>query len=257
MAGSLFPRVVAGAVLLCVFGAAAEAAQVTRAIRNVQVLPAQGAASAAKAGTPVPDGAALRTGPDARAELTFSDRTVTRLGGKTILRVKASARDLHLEEGAVLFHAPRQARGARIATGTITAAITGTTGLVERFGTAYFKLLVLEGTARVFVPKLGESVLVTAGQMLISKPDARVLPEPVHFNIEHLYRTSLLTRREFAPLPSHDAILQAIRKQKSDPKLLETNLIIYGRGTLVNLVESTPTPAAAKPPTSPARAGKR
>ncbi len=225
--------------------APAETSRVTRTVKSVKLVPPQGAARAASLNDIIPPGAALRTGPEALAELTFHDHTLTRLGGNTVLRIPTGTRDLQLEEGAVLFHAPKSARGARITTGAINSEITGTTGLFERNGTAYFKLLVLEGTARIYLQKLGESVLVEAGQMLIGRPDAKLLPEPVHFNIEHLYRTSLLTRREYAPLASHSAVLRAIQTQKRDPKLIETNLIIYGRGTLVNLVEPTPSSKAA------------
>ena len=84
---------------------------------------------------------------------------------------------------------------------------------------------------------------MTAGQLLITSPKAEGLPEPVHFDIEHLYKTSLLTNNDFAPLGSRAAILQAIAKQKSDPQFVPTNLVIFGRGTLVNLIPPSKTPA--------------
>jgi hypothetical protein len=92
---------------------------------------------------------------------------------------------------------------------------------------------------------VGESVLVSAGQLLLTRPGARKLPEPAHFDIAQLYRTSVFTSSGFRPLANAAAIERAIEKQKSDPDFTRTNLVIFGRGTLVNLVEPTPTPSAA------------
>jgi len=60
--------------------------------------------------------------------------------------------------------------------------------------------------------------------------------------------------RDWAPLASSGRIEAEIRKQQADPDFTPTNLVIYGRGTLVNLMPPTPTPTpkpagAAKQPT--------
>jgi hypothetical protein len=44
--------------------------------------------------------------------------------------------------------------------------------------------VVLEGTARLYLPgRLGESTLVKAGQMIIMRLDAKMIPEPVDVDI--------------------------------------------------------------------------
>ena len=130
----------------------------------------------------------------------------------------------------------------------------GTTGIIERYGSAYVKILVLAGTARVYLGKVvGESVLVNPGQMLITRPGAATLPEAVHFDIAQLRKTSLLMGRDFAPLASSAAIENEIRKQRSDPDFTPTNLVIYGRGTLVTLVPPQPVPAKSPKPEKTAR----
>ncbi len=136
----------------------------------------------------------------------------------------------------------RRSCGAARSTSTLAAG----TGLIERNAGAYLKVLVLEGEVRVYTRRFGESIVVGPGQLLITNPAADRLPEPVHFNIEQLYKTSALTRAPFAPLPSRAAILRAIAKQKSDPQFVPTNLVIFGRGTLVNLIPPKPTPTPAK-----------
>lgn len=234
-------------------GAHAEAAtpRLTRVIKEVQLETLQAAPRGAAQGDVLRGGAVVRTGREARAEISFANRAVTRLGGKTILKLHEGR--MNLQEGAVLFQAPGDA-AAKIRSGGVTIGASGVTGLVERFGKAYIKVLVLEGTARVYVEsRVGESVLVEAGQMLIMKPNPKVLPEAVHFDIEQLSRTSLLMNPDFAPLASRASIAREIEKQKSDPDFIRTNLVIFGRGTLVNLVEPAPT----RPPMSPPKPNPR
>jgi hypothetical protein len=218
------------------FGQSAPAGRVMQVIRSVRTVAPDGKESQTRANEQVANSSSIRTAANGRAELQFPGRALVRLGGNTALQIRNQSRDLHLQDGLVLFRAPRTAGAARLTTGRVTVQLAGSTGLVERFGPHYYKVLVLEGTARVFLPKVGESVLVQPGEMLIGKPDAHQLPEPVHFNIEQLYRTSALVAAPFRQLPSHSTIQQAIQQQKNDPRFAETNLVIFGRGTLVNLL---------------------
>ena len=250
-----------GAVLFCgapnFFAADLSAARVSRVFKDVKLVAPGSSGRAVKSGGTVPEGAAVRTGAAARAEIMLPGPAVVRLGGKTALALKArpllrsrygSANGWELGEGLVLFQVPKQPGATQIKTGAINAEVRGSTGLIERNGGAYVKILILEGEARIFTSRMGESIVMTAGQLLITSPKAEGLPEPVHFDIEHLYRTSLLTNKDFAPLGSRELILQAIQKQKSDPQFIPTNLVIFGRGTLVNLVPPKQNPRTTRKP---------
>jgi len=202
------------------------------------------------------DGTAIRTGVDSRAEIAFDGQSLVRSGANTLFLVRKGTRDLDLEEGAILFSVPLGISGPTIKTGALTVEIAGTTGIIERHGGEYVKILLLQGEGRAYLRRIGESVLIQAGQLLITKPQAESLPEPVNYDIGQLYKTSLLTNLDFAPLQSKSLIDQEIEKQKSDPNFIPTNLVIFGRGTVVNLVEPTPSSAGSADPTaspSPAR----
>jgi quercetin dioxygenase-like cupin family protein len=219
----------------------AGAARITRMKKEVKIAPGRTMPARAASGRDqLSNGGSIRTGADGEAELTFPDQTVTRLGDQSAAELTDDSRTLELREGAVLFSAPKSGR-VKVRSGGITASIGGTTGIMERHENLYLKILVLEGTVRVYSDKIGESVLVTPGQMLITKPGTQTLPEAVHFDLSQLYRTSTLVNSGFAPLARRDEILRAIKKQQSDPDLIHTNLIIYGRGTLVNLLPPAPT----------------
>lgn len=231
-------------------------ARMTRVIKDVKILQGQ-TARAAVVNDQIPTSAVVRTAAGSRAEFVSTGQMVTRLASKTFLSMSGDAGYLALNQGAVLVQAPRASRTARIRAGAATIDFGGATGIIERFGGTYVKILVLQGKARVFLPaRVGESVLVTAGQLLIAKPGATSLPEPVDFDIAHLYETSLLTNADFRPLPSQPRIEQAIQEQRNNPDLNATNLVILGRGTMVHLVEPTPSQTQAPsngPRASPSR----
>ena len=150
---------------------------------------------------------------------------------------------MNLDEGAILFQIPRGSAGLQIGTGTIMASSGGATGLIERHSHFYVKVLLLEGEVRVSVPNhIGESILISAGQILITKPDVTSLPDPAHFDIARVMKTCRLVS-EFRPLASKDLIEREEQKQvslTSKGTYIPSNLVIFGRGTLVTLVPPQP-----------------
>ncbi|MDQ3626248.1 MAG: FecR family protein [Verrucomicrobiota bacterium] len=77
------------------------------------------------------EGTAVRTGVESRTELTFADQTLARLGANTIFSFDEGTRSMDLGGGAMLLRVPKDAGGAKITTAAVTAAITGTTVLLE------------------------------------------------------------------------------------------------------------------------------
>jgi len=147
----------------------------------------------------------------------------------------------------MLLRVPKGAGGAKINSSAVTAAITGTTVMVETHAltkknkNSYYKFIVLEGTARLYLPgRLGESTLVKAGQMIIMRADSKMIPEPVDVDIGKITQSSLLVTGFSTPLGSEALIAFEKTKQneqKSSGQLYETNLMIYGGGTNVFLAD--------------------
>src|SRR3954470_8469122 len=183
-------------------GAVMKEARVTQIIKDVKLLSGQTEARAATLTDKVHGDTAVRTGVDSRAELTFSDLTIARLGANTIFSFNEGTRTVDLGNGAILLRVPKGSGGAKVQTAAVTAAITGTTVIVEYHPKSYAKYLVLEGTMRLYLKGvLGESVLLNAGQMMIVNPKATRLSDPVDFDLERLLSTSLLVQG-FSPLGS-------------------------------------------------------
>jgi hypothetical protein len=220
-------------------------ARVTQAVKDVKLGPPQAAPRRASVSNSVRDGDAIRTGAESRSEVTFADQRIARLGAKTILSFSDGTRTMNLGEGAVLFQIPKGAATAKIKTGAIAATSTGATGIIERHANFYVKVLVLEGTVRCYLTnRVGESLLVQPGQIIIAKPDVTALPDPADFDIARVMNTCLLVR-DFPPLLSQRLIESEEQKQlnlMAKGTYIPSNLVIFGRGTLVTLVNSTPIP---------------
>ncbi|MEY2541529.1 MAG: hypothetical protein QOI22_1131 [Verrucomicrobiota bacterium] len=217
-----------------------EEARITQIIQDVQLLGASNVSRSAAVNDSVSEGMRVRPGPDARAELTFNDKTVARLGANAVFSFKDGTRTLNLEEGALLLQVPKSAKGARVCSGGIAATVTGTTAVFESHPTHY-KFLVLDGTGRLYRPgHLGDSVLVNAGQMVFGQPKT-ALSDPVDFDIGRFVKTSRFIT-DFPPLGSGALLVKESQKQqreKSKKNLIDTNLVILGGGTAVSIVDPT------------------
>jgi len=95
----------------------------------------------------------------------------------------------------------------------------------------------------------GESVLIRPGELLITNPDAKSLPDPVDVDLARLLKTARLII-DFPPLASQKLIAKESEKQqraKSKKSLINTNLVIFGKGTLVSLTNPSQMTATNHP----------
>jgi hypothetical protein len=222
-------------------------ARVTQVKNYVQLVHLKNAARRASLNDIIDEETVIRTGNGSRGELTFSDETVVRLAANTAFNFNEGTRGLNLREGAVLIQAMKGANSATIHAGSIAAAVAGTTVMIE-YHPGVYKFLVLEGTGRLYRPgHLGDSILVRAGQMVIGNPDAAV-SDPVDVDIGRFMKTSRFIT-DFPPLRSENSIVaegQKQQREKSKKTLIDTNLVIFGGGTLVSLVGEGQTDVVAR-----------
>ena len=253
-------KILACGSLICLLltGAGLSASQlqethVTQVVKEVKLGRPQAALRQATVGESVRDGDAIDTGVSGHIEFILPNQTIARLGAKTNVSFSDGTRTMDLAEGAVLFQIPKGAGRLKIRSNAIALASTGATGIIERHGQFYVKILVLEGTVRCYLTnRLGESLLLQPGQILITKPDVTALPEPADFDIAREMKTCLLVR-DFQPLPSQRRIESEEQKQLNliaKGTYVPSNLVIFGRGTQVTLVNAQSTTPPPKPPTN-------
>src|ERR1700682_6379702 len=218
----VFICLMAVAVSPAVYAVQLKAARVTQVVKDVKLLGAQGAQRSAAISDDVREGTAVRTGTDSRAELTFTDLTITRLGANTVFSFNAGAREVDLGGGAVLVEVPRNGAAVKINTAAVTAAITGGTALFEWHKGMPAKLLILDGKGE-FCSRIhpDDCVTVGPGEMAMMTIDGRI-NQPTKFNAKLVMKTSKLIVG-FAPLANEDLILAVIERQLADQSEATSN----------------------------------
>ena len=169
-----------------------QSATVTRVVNEVKIYKPGASAKSATVGTTVRGRTSVQTGAKSRSELKFQDSTITRLGANSVFSFQQGTRDLHLKQGTLLLQVPKNAGGARIRTSAVTAAITGTTIMMEFFLNKWIKIIVLEGTLEVFLNDTNRRIIIKAGQMLFMKDNGKGVPNPVNIDLARTMRTSQL-----------------------------------------------------------------
>ena len=147
-----------------------------------------------------------------------------------------------LEKGSMLLQVPKGLGGATIHTAAVTAAITGTTIMMEYSPGQYLKVLVLEGSLRLSRNgSFGDSLVLHPGKMVIMRPDAKKIPDPIDIDLAEIVRTSTLVNFPGSKvLPSMPLIQAAITDQAKEVAkgtLVPTNLVM-GHGTKVVLASN-------------------
>lgn len=225
-----------------VHGAALREAELTRVVNEVKILPPQQKPIPAKVGDTIRGPSSVTTGAQSRAELRFGDNTLTRLGANSIFSLDESSRTVDLEKGTILLQVPKRIGGlpTKIRTAAVTAAITGTTVMVEYLPGGFVKIIVLEGEVDVFLTEdPGTFRTIRPGDMIIMQTDAPDIPEPVQVDLKRLKETSKLTSdKNFQALGNERHLNKAEFKQqnlKDKGELHDTRLVILGNGTEVTI----------------------
>jgi len=187
-------------------------ARVTEVIRDVKLLSKQEAARPAAINDSINENTAVHTGAKSRAELTFTDQTLARVGANTVFSFSEGSRNLNLGSGAMLLEVPKGAGGGKISTPAVTAAVTGTTLMFEYNPGAAAKLMVLDGHARFCsVKDPAECVVVNEGEIAIFADGH--FSTPTKFNERKVVKSARLIHGFKRKLPSLPLIYEVIRAQ--------------------------------------------
>ncbi|MGJ8643883.1 MAG: FecR family protein [Luteolibacter sp.] len=210
-----------------------KSANLTTVVNDVKVSEKSSAAKAASEGQKLSGSSTVLTGRNSRAELSFADKTVTRIGANSIFRFGANSRDLAIDKGSFLLQVPKNAGGAKIRTATVTAAITGTTTMIESSPGQWFKFIVIEGEAKL-INENGDEIAVFPGEMIVMDPNAANFPRKIKINLKKLIATSaLMDNGTFGQLngPAIDLINEAVNNQMEERRggeLLPSGVIVRG-----------------------------
>src|SRR5438046_3967687 len=187
-----------------------EEAKVTQVVQEVKVVPSGAAARPAAVNETVRQGNAVQTGTQTRTELTFRDKTITRLGEKTIYNI-GGGRTIDIGSGQFLLECRKNKVGSKVKMSPVTAAITGTTVLSNVLPSGIVEFTVLEGTACIHLDRVGQTLQVLGGQMVVYDPVLRRVEAPVEVDLQQELSSPLV--RDFRQLPSAPLINEEIQSQ--------------------------------------------
>jgi len=230
-------------------------AELTKIVNEVKLLLGDQSSTAASVGAVVQGDTAVQTGNRSRSELMFPDESVVRLGSNSVFSFDAGKRDLNLNEGTMLLQAPKFHGKTQITTAAVTAAITGTTimmeyvppvvdknGKVRKAG--FVKIIVIEGHlefALVVDPR--KKMRLGPGEMVIVRTTDTELPDaPIIIDLKRMVATSLLMDGGMGPLPDVIKINEEIADQNTEKE--SARLLTY-RTIDVNKVPPTGTSTLA------------
>lgn len=213
-------------------------AEVTKVINDVRLLTGTKTSRPASKGSVVSGKMAVRTGLKSRAQMDFPDASIVRLGANSVFSFIQSQRDVDLEKGTILMQVPKSLGRTKIRTSSISAAITGTTILIEYVppitndageiitpGT--FKAIVIEGSLELELKNLpGQTLILTAGEMAAFPTDIKVLPKKFVIDLGRLIKTSNLIEGDMGPLPNKPIMIREVQnqnEQKKEGRLVEVS----------------------------------
>ncbi len=227
-------------------------AEITRVYKDVQVLKANSTPRTAIEGLEIKPVTSVATGVDARAELRFPDRTLTRLGSNSRFTLRGESRTLDLERGVMMLQVPKNQGGAKVRTAGVTAAVTGTTLLIEYHPGGVVKLIIIEGECVLWLNRdRSEFQTLHAGQMISMTDGADTIPSPQDIDLGKLLETSKLISANDPSQPNQQQIVDAVQVQQrliTNGDLVERNLVLPNPGISIGLNNNTASNVVNPPP---------
>jgi hypothetical protein len=197
-------------------------ARVTALVHDVRLLSSRAAPRPASLNDNVREGTAVRTGGDSRAELTFTNATITRLGANTVFSFSEDAKTVDLSSGAILVAVPKGGGTVKINTAVASAAVTGGIAMSEYHPHAVSKILIIEGTGVITIKGVRiEPCILHAHQMMVFPWHPVRCPEALNFDLSKLINGKLFT---FAQLPGWVSELISAELQNPPPPGVVTDL---------------------------------
>ena len=252
-------------------------AEVTKIINDVKLLTGTKTSRSASKGSVVSGNTAVRTGQKSRAQMDFPDASIVRLGANSVFSFSQGQRDVELDKGTILMQVPKALGRTKIRTSSVSAAITGTTILLEyippvtnaageEIKPGTFKAIVIEGSLELDLKNLpGQTLVLEAGEMAAFPTDTKVVPKKFVIDLARLIETSNLINGDMGPLPGLPIMIREVEnqnEQKKEGRLVEVGSIHNPEiktsipGDDINSVRQVNTPPPNPPvqlPTRPTR----
>lgn len=218
-------------------------AEITKVLRDVKVLKANAAPRLAHEGLQIRPVTSVSTGAESRADLRFPDQTLTRLGANSRFTLRGQSRTLDLDRGVMMVQVPKKQGGAYIRAAGVTAAVTGTTVLIEYHPGGVVKLIVVEGECVLSLNSdRSQFQTLRSGQMITMQDGSTTIPGPQNIDLARLLQSSRLISANDPTQPNQQQIQNAVQIQQqliTQGDLLNGGVVLQNPGITVGLTNNT------------------
>jgi hypothetical protein len=200
------------------------------------------------------------TGEQSMCELSLDDKSVTRIGANAVFSFTEKERLVKCDKGTFLVSKDPETETITVTTGSITAAISGSTVVLDVKDDATH-IAVAETTKGVIVTdKNGKSMTLQSGEGISATPNGMTSSTPRSVDVKDLTSSSpLFTEKGLAPL-ANDALIKGVASAQETAKAQgmsftsEINDIVANRTSAAN-VPDIDTAAGSEASASPASVG--
>jgi len=155
------------------------------------------------------------TGEQSMCELSLDDKSVTRVGANAVFSFVEQERLVKCDEGTFLVSKDPVTETMTVTTGSVTAAVNGSTVMFDVRGDATHVAVAETTTGVVVTDKNGKSVTLQSGEGISATPAGMASATPRSVDVKDLTSSPLFTEAGLAPLANNALIKGVVSAQES------------------------------------------
>ena len=175
------------------------------------------------------------TGAQSMCELSLDDKSVTRIGANAVFSFVEQERLVKCDKGTFLVSKDPETETMTVTTGSVTAAVNGSTVMFDVRGDATHVAVAETTTGVVVTDKNGKSMTLQSGEGISATPSGMASAAPKSVDVKDLTSSSpLFTEAGLAPL-ANDALIKGVTSAQASAKAAgmsftsEINDVVAGR----------------------------
>jgi len=175
------------------------------------------------------------TGAQSMCELSLDDKSITRIGANAVFTFVEQERLVKCDKGTFLVSKDPETETMTITTGSVTAAVNGSTVMFDVTGDATHVAVAETTTGVVVTDKNGKSMTLQSGEGISATPTGMASAAPRSVDVKDLTSSSpLFTEAGLAPL-ANDALIKGVASAQESAKAAgmsfasEINDVVAGR----------------------------
>jgi hypothetical protein len=204
------------------------------------------------------------TGEQSMCELSLDDKSVTRIGANAVFSFVEQERLVKCDKGTFLVSKDPETDTMTVTTGSVTAAVNGSTVMFDVRGDATHVAVAETTTGVVVTDKNGKSMTLQSGEGISATPAGMASATPRSVDVKDLTSSPLFTEAGLAPLANNALIKGVVSAQESAKAAgisfaSEINDVVAGRidsATALARANGMDTPGADVPDIDTAAGGE-